>query len=398
MRIATAYRYDESVDSLQRRQRDLSEVQASMTNGKRINKPSDDPTGAARAERAFLAQQRITANQRLVDASRSALTLGEATVGHAADLLQDARETIVVAGNGSYGAGERAAQVDHLKNLRSQLMVLANQDDGGGGYVFGGQSGHTLPFVDTPQGVKSLATPGQQQLSASEAMPTTLDGGAVWLQASTGNGVFVVDPAAGNAGQGWVTPGAVTDPSVPKGTDYDIVFSVSAGVTTYEIFRDGNPSGVAGEPYLPSRDIAIDGMTLSVGGQPADGDRFELRPSTSDLNPFAALDRAIAVLSDTNAKPGQVAQAVNSGMRDMDALLTHFQAARSYVGATLNRLDSVDSRNQDRVLWAKSVQADAEDVDMVQAVSEFQNKQTGYQAALQSYALVQRMSLFDYIK
>jgi flagellar hook-associated protein 3 FlgL len=35
---------------------------------------------------------------------------------------------------------------------------------------------------------------------------------------------------------------------------------------------------------------------------------------------------------------------------------------------------------------------------MVQAISSFQNKQTGYQAALQTYSSLQRMSLFDYIK
>ena len=35
---------------------------------------------------------------------------------------------------------------------------------------------------------------------------------------------------------------------------------------------------------------------------------------------------------------------------------------------------------------------------MIQAISDFQNKQTGYQAALQTYASMQRMSLFDYIQ
>ena len=76
----------------------------------------------------------------------------------------------------------------------------------------------------------------------------------------------------------------------------------------------------------------------------------------------------------------------------------HLQAARSEAGSALKRLDTIDGRNQDRALWAKSVQADAEDVDMLQAISTFQNQQTGYQAALQSYAMVQRMSLFDYVK
>ena len=53
MRISTANRYDTTVDSLQRRQRDMAQAQEQMTNGKRINQPSDDPTGAARAERAY---------------------------------------------------------------------------------------------------------------------------------------------------------------------------------------------------------------------------------------------------------------------------------------------------------------------------------------------------------
>jgi flagellar hook-associated protein 3 FlgL len=35
---------------------------------------------------------------------------------------------------------------------------------------------------------------------------------------------------------------------------------------------------------------------------------------------------------------------------------------------------------------------------MVQAISSFQTQQTGYDAALKMYSIVQRMSLFDYIK
>ena len=34
----------------------------------------------------------------------------------------------------------------------------------------------------------------------------------------------------------------------------------------------------------------------------------------------------------------------------------------------------------------------------VQALSDFKAQQTGYEAALSTYAMVQRMSLFDYLK
>lgn len=398
MRISTAFRFDESVDSLQRRQREMSDVQTAMTNGKRINTPSDDPTGAARAERAFITQKRIESEQRLVNASRNALSLGESTLGSAMGLLQDARETMVLSGNASFTASERSAQVLHLKSLRSQLMSLANMDDGAGGFVFGGQSGHAQPFVDTPGGVVSNASPGQQQLSQREAMPTTLDGGAVWLSAATGNGVFVNEANAANTGQAWITPGTVTDPGALTGSSYSLVFTVLPGGTTFSMLENGAPTALSNQPYLPSSAISIDGMSFNIAGQPADGDRFEITPSSNSLDPFAALDRAIAVLNDPLANGGQVAQAVNNGLRDLDSVLRQFQSARSSTGANLNRLDSVDNRNQDRSLWAEKVKSETEDVDMVKAISAFQNKQTSYQAALQSYAMVQRMSLFDYIK
>ena len=35
---------------------------------------------------------------------------------------------------------------------------------------------------------------------------------------------------------------------------------------------------------------------------------------------------------------------------------------------------------------------------MVQAISDFQNRQSGYDAALKTYSIVQRMSLFDYLR
>ena len=123
MRVSTANRYETAVDSLQRRQQDMAESQTQMTSGKRINRPSDDPTGAARAERAFISQQRIQSDQRSVNVSRNAMTLTESALGQAGDVLQNLRETLVAAGNGSYTPAERANQAAQLMQYRSQLMA-----------------------------------------------------------------------------------------------------------------------------------------------------------------------------------------------------------------------------------------------------------------------------------
>jgi len=395
MRVSTASKFESTIDTLQRRQATLSETQMQMSSGKRVNRPSDDPTAAARAERAFIAQQRIDSQQRSVDVSRNSMKLAESSLGQAGDLMQQVRETLVAAGDASYGPVERAALATQLKQLRGQLLSLANQSDSAGGYTFGGQGSTSAPFLDGIGGVSPSLTGGQAQLSSTEQMPVSVDGNAIWLSARSGNGVFVTAADSNNTGSAWIDAGGVSNPSLLTGSSYDITFTdTGGGVMTYDI----SPGGIVGAPYVSGQAITVDGMSLKITGTPANGDHFTTTPSTPTLDPFETLDHAIAVLQNPNALGGQVSQVVSDGLRDVDAISSHLQGARSVAGAALSRLDSIDSRNQDKQLWAKSVQSDAEDLDMVKAVSDFQNQQTSYQAALQSYAMVQKMSLFDYIK
>jgi flagellar hook-associated protein 3 FlgL len=93
----------------------------------------------------------------------------------------------------------------------------------------------------------------------------------------------------------------------------------------------------------------------------------------------------------------QRSQSIATSLRDFDSVLTLVQTARSRVGAMLESIDQTESRIADLRLYGQKERSAAEDLDMTAAVSDFQNQQTGYDAALKSYALVQRMSLFDYI-
>ena len=74
MRIATANAYDVGIDTLARRQADLNDVQNQLTTGKRVNRASDDPAAAARAERALASIGRSDTSQRAVDASKVLIT------------------------------------------------------------------------------------------------------------------------------------------------------------------------------------------------------------------------------------------------------------------------------------------------------------------------------------
>jgi len=396
MRMSTANSFDAAIANLQRRQIEMSESQAQLTSGKRVNRASDDPTAAARAERALALEVRSVASQRAVDASRNAMTLGESALGDAGELLQQARETLVAAGNASYTDAERRSLALKLQEIRKQLFSIANRADGSGGYVFAGQGSSSPPFVDTPAGVEFRGNGGQIDVASGESLPTTLDGPAVWLQARTGNGVFETRSVT-QVGTGWIDTGRVSDPAALTGDPYSVGFTVSAGVTSYTVLRNGNPTALTNVPYANARAIEIDGLSFTISGAPANGDAFAVEPSTASLNVFGALDRVVAALETPLQNSGQITQATMSGIRDMDAALGRLQEQRALAGETLNRIDGVENRLSSTKLSAQTDRSLAEDLDMVEAISRFQTQQSGYDAALKSYSMVQRMSLFQYL-
>lgn len=124
-RIASALNQQLGLSSLMRRQEDLTKAQERMVSGKRISRASDDPAGAARAERALADQTRSEGLLRTLGASRNAMSVAESSIGNAIDLVQTARETLVEAGNGAMNDSDRALLADRLKQLKGQLLSVA---------------------------------------------------------------------------------------------------------------------------------------------------------------------------------------------------------------------------------------------------------------------------------
>jgi flagellar hook-associated protein 3 FlgL len=93
-----------------------------------------------------------------------------------------------------------------------------------------------------------------------------------------------------------------------------------------------------------------------------------------------------------------VTQTVQSGLRDLDAVMATLVSTRSRLGAVLGQIDGLDTRLADQRISVQATRSASEDVDLAQAVSEFQTRQTSYDAALKAYSMVQRLSLFEYIR
>lgn len=402
MRLSTANLYDASIANLQRRQNSLQNQQLQLTSGKRIALASDDPTGAARAERALATIGRVDANQRALEASRNSMTLAESALGDANELLQQARETLVSAGNATYTDAERLGLSNKLKGLRDQLLAIANRPDGAGGYIFAGQGSANPPFLDQASGVAYVGVAGNIQTGNLDDFQLTVDGRGAWEQARSGNGSFVtesnpnaIDPT--QPARGWIDAGRVTDPPRVTGHNYRVDIAGTAPSQTYTVTDLDAGGAVASGTFTSGLAIQFDGISVAIGGAPVDGDNFSVAPATNNLKLFDVLDRAINELNTPLRNSAQIQQSNVGRLRDIDAVMGNLQSTRSQVGERLNNLDGTETRLAGLKQYSTEEKSAAEDLDMVQAISDFQNQQSGYDTALKTYAMVQRMSLFQYI-
>ncbi len=404
MRLSTSNLFDASISTLQRRQQRMQESQTQLTSGKKISMASDDPTGAARAERAMATIGRVDANQRALEASRNGLTLSEGALGDAGELLQQMRETMVSAGNASYSDAERAGLANKIAGLRNQLLAIANRGDGAGGFLFSGQGSSDPPFLDQAGGVRFNGVSGSIQTGNIDNFPLTVDGRMAFEQARSGNGNFETGPLPnpisvppGAAPKGWIDSGRVADPSQLTGNNYLIQISGTGPGATVTVTNTDLGSVAFSGPFTPGKAITFDGISTTISGQPVDGDQFDIKPSTNSLKLFDVLDRTVAELRTPLRSGPEITQSNTARIRDLDAVMVNLQNVRSQLGERLNNLDGTEARMAALKQYNQSERSAAEDLDMVQGISEFQNQQSGYDAALKTYAMVQKMSLFQYI-
>jgi flagellar hook-associated protein 3 FlgL len=394
MRIATAFGYDATLDNLNNRQAGLADLQEKLSAGKRVLRASDDPTAMAQAERAMNRIKRIETDQRLLSAQKNSIALAESTLGDSIDNLQSIRELVIQAGNGSYNNINRTSIAEQMRALRDRLFDQANAKDSNGIPLFGGLGGPDESFTDAAGGVTFNGTPGQRS-STLTSIPAALDGQSVWNDVPSGNGVFDVALGSGNTGSIYTTPGNVTIPSALTGNAYTLTFAVTGGVTTYTVVNNATGNPTAAGNYQDGQAIQFDGISLIAHGAASNGDILNITPSTK-ISLFTALDAAITSFNNAS-NSNVVTHAIGKALAEIDSGLSRLQSGRGQAGDFLNRADLIDSNQIARSNLIQNDRSRAEDIDMVKGISDFQNQQTAYDAALKTYAQVQRLSLFNYM-
>lgn len=409
-RLSTANTYDNALRNLQSKQTALANLQENLTSGKRVVVASDDPTGAAQAERALTRLNRIAADQRALESQRNSIVTAESTLGDISDAMQNFRELLVSAGNGAHTYAERKTIALQLNGLREQVLDLANRKDTNGLPLFGALASAVKPFVGPASTTPDYSFDGLpgQRVSTEVSIPFTLDGDSAFMHQPARDGVYNVTMSTIPTGRQLGTNNAtVNNIALVNGASYSIAITAVDTTTTpgttvvsYDVTETPpgtvTPQVAPGYPSTQTASIAVVGMaglSMTINGTPAVGDTITVDPNPSV---FSVMDDAIRDIGGA-ANANAAAQAVSQALHNIDIGMERLSAVRGQAGDLLNRADRITSNQEKRSIQLEADRSRAEDLDMIKGVSDFQNQQTGYQAALQSYAQVQKLSLFNYI-
>ena len=190
LRMSTAGLHAQGLNALLKRQQDLARTQQQLTTGSKLNRAADDPSGAAQAQRLDHLVTALDTFGRNAGVLEQRLRLQEQALGDAGDQLIRARELAVQGNNATLSQTDRQALAAEIRQLRRQMLSIANRDDGTGRYLFAGRQDGVMPFAEAAGSVSYAGDDGQNLVDVSPdlALADTDAGSDVFLRVRTGNG------------------------------------------------------------------------------------------------------------------------------------------------------------------------------------------------------------------
>jgi flagellar hook-associated protein 3 FlgL len=401
VRLSTAAIHRTSIDAILQQQTRLARTQTQVTSGKRFQNSSEDPIAATRAaalDRTVADNAQFDRNSNIIE---SRLNYEEQSLADTTLLLQQARDLALQGANSTLGQGERNMLVTELKQLRGELVDIANRDDGNGEYLFAGTSTGTKPFAAGTTGVNYVGDQTTRfiRVSGSQAIADGHPGSEVFMNLTQANGTFRTAVAAANTGTATIDVGTVVDPAAWVSDNYTLRFT---SATDWVIEDDTLPTPVqvaSGAGFASGQAVSFLGVRVTLTGAPATGDSFSIQPA-QDTDIFTVLDNLIDTLSPGDGLPSDKAvfqQRIGTSIADLDQGLNRVLSVRAEVGSRLSAIDQATSTRETEAIDLQQLLSDLRDVDYASAISQLNQQYAGLQAAQQAYTKISQLSLFDYL-
>lgn len=390
MRITESMTYRMAVDSMQATTTALANTQQQLSTGDAYQTAGQDPVDAGQVLALDSQLAGITADGKTLGTAQLNLQNESQALTSAQDILTQARSLALEANNATADPTSRQAIAQQLGELEQQLVSIANSDTSSGQPLFGGEQSSGPAFVQDASGVVSYVGSYETnwlQVDPTTALPAGDSGQSVFMDSPDGTSGLHVEAGAANTGTLQIT--GVSPPSSLAAPSFTISFSAGEYTATA---ADG--AVIATGAYSGGGSLTVEGVTLSVSGTPADGDTVSVQ-TAADQSIFATLSglQAAVLTTDSTAR----ANAIFTGVNALDAASTHLTAVNTVNAGRLDALTALQSAQGAQSTNIQDATSQLAGTNYAQAASQLSQLTTALQAAEQSFAKIQTLSLFQWI-
>lgn len=410
MRISTMQQFNSGVRSILSNQESTTKTQQQISTGRRVLTPADDPIASTRI---LQLQQDISLRNQYeenVTAAQNRQNLEEAILSSVEENITAIRTLTINAGDGSLTTEDRTYIAFEMEERLGALVDLMNTKDASNTYIFAGFKGETLPFQERAGGGYTYeGDDGERKLeiSNSTSVQTNDSGKNLFVDIDSIKNAFFTHGNERNLGNGFISNGFVSDQEAYDAfypEDMVIRFNPDGYVTppgpNYSVVtrsEDRPINGLDGVEFSSGTELVVEGANFKIGGNPEPGDTFFVRssPKQSLTDTISGLIEGLKGLQDNPVDNASLTDLLSTSLSNLDFAQTSVSEVRSEIGGRLNTIENIDNLHQDVDLVSKEILSGLQDVDFAEAVSRLSMETFLLEAAQQSFAQINRLSLFN---
>lgn len=201
------------------------------------------------------------------------------------------------------------------------------------------------------------------------------------------------------------SPAAATATSVYDSTNSNpqqiIIDGVTIEVTGIPVSGDTYEmtTHVGRTQYEPNQNIEFNGIKTTIKGYPTDQDGLELVPSNSE-SVFTTIQNfidALRIPGEQDVDESKREMIMNNVRLQLDNAIERLTETRAKIGARIKTMENQRSSNEDFKLNSQTTISRLEDLDMAQAISDFERSQSALQVSQQTFVQLNGLTIFDYL-
>ncbi len=361
MRVTDKMNYNQVTQNLSKNRTEMNDLQNQAATQKKINKPSDDPTSAARVLAARTEERGGKQFIKNITSARSFLEYTDQSLSELSESLMRAKELAISQASDAGASPEtRRTVAMEIEQIYDQAVQVGNRKLGDR-YIFGGYQTAKSPF-DIGGNYHGDDGDLKIQINKDAFVAMNISGGKVFL-------------GEGLSEDGLIRPTA----RVPR----DVEELKQLKIEDHNRAQQNLES--AEQPVQLRGSASTTHKNNQVMTSVSDAD-------SRGVNVLKTLkDFSIALHTSDKHE-------VQASIDDLDAAISQVVNARAQVGSRISALNAATDSLQKSIVDQKTTASQLEDADLFEVVSDINKSDSTLKATLETSGKVMNMSLLDFLK